>query len=192
MNKTRFQLPPRRDSAGGVDRWVAGATTAAESRQTATTMAVALSGPSAALAPMKFPFMFDMMALLAAQRRNIEAVAAANRILREGAQAVARQNLAAMQQAIDRLPDRVQMMCTPDCPRERAMRQTETAITAYEDATATVRVLGETIQRANTEAMEVLAVRVSEAADEVKSLARGAVRGFWGTEARPARSIPIG
>jgi phasin family protein len=183
MNKTRFQLPPRTESTVGVDRWV---TTVEESRPAAAAMSHASGKPTEALASIKFPVMFDMMALLAAHRRNIDAIIAANRILWEAAQAVARRNHETMQQAIDGLAERMQVMGNPECPRDRAVRQTELAIKAYEDATATVRATAGMIQHANTAAMDVLTMRFTEAADEAKSLARYATSVFWDTDAKPA------
>jgi phasin family protein len=186
MTKTRFQLPPRPAAAVGVDRWVIGESAVASSRQADTTMAPARGKPTETLASMKFPFMFGMAALLAAQRRNIEAMTAANRVVREGAQAVARRNFEILQQAIDGVSERLQAMGDPDCPRDRAMRQTEAVIKAYEDASANMRDMGAMIQHSNTEAMEVLGRRFTEAADEMKSLARYAARSFWDSETKPA------
>jgi len=188
MNKTRFQLPPRADSAVGVDRWVTGESTMAASRS-ADPITTPVSGkPTEMSASTKFPFMFDITALLAAQRRNIEAIFAANRIVREGAQAVVRRNLEITQQAIDHISERLRTTGDPECPRDRAMRQTETAIKAYEDAADNMRELGMMIQHSNTEAMEVLSRRFTEAADEVKSLARYAARSCWDPETKPVSS----
>ena len=186
MNKTRFQLPPRAVSAVGVDRWVTGETAVAASQPTDTKMNLVPGKSTAMSASLKFPFMFDMATLLAAQRRNIEAITVANRVVVEGAQAVARRNFEIMQRTIDGISERVLTTANPECPRDRAMRQVETAIKTYEDTTATMRELGEMIQHANTEAMEVLTRRFTEAADEVKSLARCAVRSFWDTDTKPA------
>jgi phasin family protein len=135
---------------------------------------------------MWFPFMFDMAALLAAQRRNMDAIVAAGSAVREGAQAVAQRNLEIIQQAFDGFADRMQTMGIEECPKARAMRQTEAAIKACEDAADIPRELGEMIQHAQAEAMEILSKRFTEAADEVKSLARDATRRFWETEEKPA------
>ena len=168
MNKTRFQLPPRADSAAGVDRWVTGGSAVATARPVDTTM-----GRSTSASP-KFPFMFDMAALLAAQRCNMEAIAAANRVVLEAAQSVAWRNVGVWQRAIDGMVERLQAIGHPECPRDRAVRQTETVINVYEDASSNMRDIGAIIQHANTEAMAVLSRRFTEAADEVKSLARHA------------------
>jgi phasin family protein len=169
MNKTtRFQLPPRAESAAGVDRWVTGGSAVA------APMGLASGRSTDASTSLQFPFMFDMAALLAAQRRNMEAITAANRVVLEAAQSVAQQNVKVWQRAIDGVSGRLQTMANPEGPRDRAMRQTETAIKAYEDALSNMREIGAIIQQANGEAMDVLTRRFTEAADEVKSLARHA------------------
>jgi phasin family protein len=131
------------------------------------------TGRAASVAP-NFPFMFDMAAFIVAQRCNMEAIAAANRIVLEAAQSVGRRNVEVWQRAIDGMAERLQAMGHPECPRDRAMRQTETVIKAYEDASSNMRDIVAIIRHANTEAMAVLSRRFTEAADEVKSLARRA------------------
>jgi phasin family protein len=125
--------------------------------------------------------MFDMAALLAAQRRNMEAITAANRVVLEAAQSVARRNLEVWQRTIDGMAHRLQAVGHPECPRDRAMRHIETVINVYEDASSNMRDIGAIIQDANSEAMAVLSRRFTEAADEVKSLAS-----VWVTETNPA------
>jgi phasin family protein len=186
MNKTRFQMPPRADSAVGVDHWITGETATPASRRADAKIAFRPSAPDEMFAPMKFPFMFDWTTLLVAQRRNIEAMTAANRVVVEGAQAVVRRNLEIMQQAVESVSKSLQAMPDLECPGERAMRQTEAAINAYEEATGNVRELREIIQHAGTEAMEVLSKRFADAADEVKSLARSTTREFWDSGRKPA------
>jgi phasin family protein len=122
--------------------------------------------------------MFDMAALLVAQSRNIEAITAANRVLMEGAQEIVRRNLEILQMTIDGMSERSEALGSRECPRDRAMRQTETAIKRYEEASDNMRELGRTIQHANSEAMELLTKRFTEAADEMKSLVRYAARSF--------------
>jgi phasin family protein len=174
MNKTRFQLPPRADAAAGVDRWVTAGSAVAGSRPVDTTM----GRPTTTSMSLKFPFMFDMAALFAAQRRNFEAMAAANRVVLEAAHSVAWRNVEGMQRAIGGMAERLQAMSNPECPGDRTIRQTETFIKAYEDASSNMREIGAILQHANREAMDVLTSRFTEAADEVKSLARHAAAGI--------------
>jgi phasin family protein len=184
MNKTRFQLPPRADSAAGVDRWVTAGSAVAATPPVDFKIPLASGEPAKQLASMKFPCMFDIAALFDTQRRNIEALAAANKIVLEGARSMARRNVVLMQQSIDGVLERLQAMGNPECPSDRAMRQTETVIKAYEDASSNMREIGAMMQHANSEAMDVLTRRFTEATDEVKSLARHAAANVWATEGK--------
>jgi phasin family protein len=183
MNKPRFQLPPRADVSFGMDRW---AMVEAASRWSDPKLDFASGKPPELTASIDIPFMFDWTALLAAHWCNMEAISTANRIVLEGAQEAARRNLEIIRQTIDAYSERVQTIGTPECPADRAMRQTETGIKTYEDATANLRELGDIIQQANTEAMEVLSRRCTEVANEMKSLARYVTRSFWDMDAKPA------
>ena len=178
MKKPRFQLPPRADSAAVMDRWVTGESVVAAFRPTNRKSAPAQENQTQTLASMKVPFIFDMAALLAVQRRNIEAIVAANRVVRESAQAVVRRNLEIAQQAIEGVSENLQTIRNHECPQDWGVRQTEAAIKAYEDASDHVREVGLMIRQANTEAMEVLSRHFTEAADEAKALARSVARAF--------------
>ena len=186
MNKTRFQLPPRHDAAVGVDRWVSDGTGVADLRHTVPKAEFAPDRGMETSASPKSWFMFDPTTLLAANRCNLEAMTAANRALLLGVQSIARRNVEMLHQTIDAMSEHVAAMSNRESPRNRAMRQTETAIKAYEDASDYVQEQGSIIQHANSEALEVLAKRFSEAADEMKSLARAAARDLWNAETKPA------
>jgi phasin family protein len=125
-------------------------------------------------ARMKLPFMPDMQALVAAQRRNLEALTEANKLALEGAQAVARRNLEIMQQTMAELAENMQAMASPETPSAKASKQAEMVKKTYERAVTNMKELGEMIQHANAEAVEVLNTRFTEAVEEVKSLAQKA------------------
>jgi phasin family protein len=186
MNKTRFQLPPRTRPAERIEDWMTEESVATAFRWLDDKTPVASGKASDLLASMTFLSMFDMTSLLAAQRRNMEALAAANKIVWEAAQSIGKRNVEIVLQALGGISESMQMSDVPECPGDRAIRQTETAIKAYEDVMTNMRELGETIQHANAEAMEVLGKRFTEAADETKSRARYATRKFWETDAKPA------
>jgi phasin family protein len=123
-------------------------------------------------ARMKLPFMPDMQALVAVQRRNIEALIAANKVAMEGAQAVAQRNLEIIQQTMVELAESTQAMASPEAPLAKAAKQAEIVKKTYEHAVINMKELGEMIQHANAEAVEVLNKRFTEAMDEVKELAQ--------------------
>lgn len=119
---------------------------------------------------LKLPPMPDSEALLAAHRRNMEALSAANRIALEGAQAVAKRHMEIMQQTMAELTDQIRALASTETPSAKAARQAEMLKQAYERAVANTKELTDLIQHANTEAISTLNHRFTEAMDEVKGL----------------------
>ena len=121
-------------------------------------------------AGMKMPLVPDTEALLAAHKRNIEAMTQANRVAMEGAQAVARRDMEIMQQSMTELGDNMRALASTEAPQDRAARQAELLRRAYERAVKHSQELGELIRTANGEALGLLNQRFVEAMDEVKLL----------------------
>jgi phasin family protein len=119
---------------------------------------------------MKIPGLPGSEALLAAHRRNMEALSAANRIALEGAQAVAKRHMEIMQQTMSELTDTMRTLAAPEAPQARAAQQTDLLKRAYERAVANTHELADLIQRSNGEAVGLLNKRVAEAMDEVRTL----------------------
>jgi phasin family protein len=119
---------------------------------------------------MKVPPMPDMEAVLAAHKRNLEALSEANRVALEGAQAVARRHMEIMQSTMAGLTDTLKSMSATETPASRAAKQAELLKQAYENAVSNTRELGDLIQKSNAEAMGKLNHRFSEAMTEMKTL----------------------
>ena len=119
---------------------------------------------------MKMPAMPDMEALLTAQRRNMEAMSAANRIALEGAQAVAKRHMEIMQQTMAEMTETMRALTSSDTPQTKAAKQAELLKRAYERAVANTKELSDLIARSNGEAITTLNKRFTEAMDEVKQL----------------------
>jgi len=119
---------------------------------------------------MKVPAMPDMEVVLAAHKRNLEALSEANRVALEGAQAVARRHMEIMQNTMTTLSETMKDLTETDTPAARAAKQTDLLKQAYENAVSNTRELGDLIQRSNTEAMGKLNHRFSEAMSEMKAL----------------------
>ena len=119
---------------------------------------------------MKVPAMPDMESVLAAHKRNLEALSDANRVALEGAQAVARRHLEIMQSTMAGLTETLKSISVTDAPASRAAKQAELLKQAYENAVSNTRELGDLIQKSNSEAMEKLNQRFSEAMTEMKTL----------------------
>ncbi|MEO8715415.1 MAG: TIGR01841 family phasin [Acetobacteraceae bacterium] len=123
------------------------------------------------LAEMKLPGMPDIQALSDANRRNMEALTAANRVAVEGAQAVARRHVEIMQQAMTEMTDGVKALSSTEAPQARAAKQAELVKQGYQRAVSNMQELSDLIQRSNAEALNVLNRRFTEAMDELKALA---------------------
>ena len=119
---------------------------------------------------MKVPAMPDMEVVLAAHKRNLEALSEANRVALEGAQAVARRHMEIMQSTMSGLTETLKDLSASDSPAARAAKQTDLLKQAYENAVSNTRELGDLIQKSNTEAMQKLNHRFSEAMTEMKTL----------------------
>jgi phasin family protein len=126
---------------------------------------------------MKVPTMPDMEALMAAHRRNLETLSAANRVALEGAQAVARRNMEIMQQTMSELTEGIRHFTDVDAPAARAARQADMLKAAYERAVANMQEIGDLIQKSNGEALSLLNKRFAEAMEEVKALSTKATKG---------------
>lgn len=122
-------------------------------------------------ADMKMPAMGGMEVFIAAQRRNMEVLSAANRVALEGAQAVAKRHMEIMQQTMSEMTDSMRDLASPESPQARAAKQAELLKAAYERAVSHMKELADLIQRANGEALGMLNQRFTEAMEEVKQLA---------------------
>jgi phasin family protein len=120
---------------------------------------------------MKMPGMGGIEMFLAAQRKNMEVLTAANRVALEGAQAVAKRHMEIMQQTMTEMTESMRDLASPESPQVKAARQAEMLKVNYERAVAHIRELADLIGRANGEAIEMLNKRFTEALDEVKKLA---------------------
>ncbi len=119
----------------------------------------------------RLPAMPDLEGLAQAQRRNLEALSAANRIALEGAQAVARRHMEIVQSAMTEMTEAMRGLTGTESPQERAQRQAELLKAGYERAVSNIREIGDLIQKSNAEALDLLNRRFAEAMEEVKQLA---------------------
>lgn len=120
---------------------------------------------------MKFPAMPGMESFVAANRRNMETLSAANRVALEGAQAVARRNMEIMQQSMHEITEAMRALASAEAPQAKAAKQAELLKLAYERAVANMKEIADMIQQSNAEAVGLLNYRFAEAMDEVKALA---------------------
>ena len=117
----------------------------------------------------------DMDGLLASQRRNIEALTAANRVAFEGVQAIARRQAELLKQALDEATEASRHLIGAGTPEEKLATQAAIAKDAFDIAIANMREIAEMAAKSNTQALDLVNQRVSESLEEVKtSIARKA------------------
>lgn len=113
----------------------------------------------------------DMVALLATQRKNIEALTAANQMAVQGMQAVAKRQSEILAQTMAEISTAAQQIASAGNPQEMTAKQAELIKQAFEKAVANMRELAEMINQTNTQAFEVINKRVSESLEELRNLA---------------------
>lgn len=117
--------------------------------------------------------------LVQAQRKNFEAIAAANQLALEGYQAVAKRQADIIRESIEELTKvGKELSSTNQAPDVRLAKQAELAKAGFEKGLSNARELSEILMKSNTEAFGVISKRVAEALDEVKhSVANGKANG---------------
>ena len=114
---------------------------------------------------------FDMQAAMDAQRKNIEALTAANQAAVQGMQAVAQRQAEILSQAMNEVSAVAQQLASASSnPQEMTAKQAELARKAFEQALANMRELAEMVSKSNTEAFAIINKRVTESLQELKSL----------------------
>jgi phasin family protein len=124
-----------------------------------------------ALADFRVPGV-DVDAVVATQRKNIEALTQANQLAIEGVQAIARRQVEIARQALEEFSSMVKEFTQPVSPEERIAKQAEYSKAALEKSVNNARELTEMVTKANAEAFAVLNKRVSESFDEVRDFAK--------------------
>ena len=111
----------------------------------------------------------DFDAIMASQRKNIEAVTAANQLAIEGLQAVLRRQAEIVRASVEEAGTYVNQVVAAGSPEEKAAKQAELVKIAFEKSLSNIKELAELVAKSNTEAADVLSKRVSESLDEVKT-----------------------
>ena len=115
----------------------------------------------------KVPTM-DVDALVAAQKKNIEVLTAANTIMLEGARAVSARQVEILRQGMEEAVANVQALTAAGAPDKAIVKQAEIAKKSYEEGIANLKELTELASKSNTEAVELINGRVAESFDEMK------------------------
>ena len=114
---------------------------------------------------------FDMQAVMDAQRKNIEALTAANQTAVQGMQAVAQRQAEILSQSMNEVSSIAQQLAgSASNPQEMTAKQAELVRKAFEQALANARELAEMVSKSNTEAFAIINKRVTESMQELKTL----------------------
>ena len=114
----------------------------------------------------------DMNSIVEHQRKNVEALTAANKQALEGVQAVATRQSEILKETMDEAVNAMKELSAASGPAEAASRQAELLKSALEKALANMRELAELSTKANTDAFEVVRNRLSESIGEIKNMAK--------------------
>lgn len=110
----------------------------------------------------------DVETLVNSQRKNIDALTAANRLAVEGVQAVIKRQMEIVRQTAEELQSATKAVTSANAPQEKATKQTELAKEAFERTLANMRELAEMMAKANNDAFELLNKRFSQQMDELR------------------------
>ena len=110
----------------------------------------------------------DVEAVMASQRRNIDALTQANRLALEGVQALYKRQVEIMRQTIEETASNARSIAEAGSPQEGVARQTEKVKEGFERALANSRELSEIVSKSNSEAFDLLNKRFSAMLDEVR------------------------
>jgi phasin family protein len=110
----------------------------------------------------------DWSELMASQQKNLQALAKANQLLVEGAQAVVRREVEILQKAMAELAAASKEMMQQGDPQAQAAKRLELAQASFEAAIQNMRELAEVAGRSNREALEVINQRALESFEEIK------------------------
>lgn len=111
----------------------------------------------------------DMDGLMAAQKKNIDALTSANTKAVEGVQALAARQGEILQASLDTATKAAGDIAKASTPQDAAAKQTEVYKAAMETAITNMRDLADLAGKASTDVSETINARFSESLDELKA-----------------------
>jgi phasin family protein len=111
----------------------------------------------------------DVEAILAAQKKNVEAVIGANQIVAEGYQAVAKRQAEIGQATLQDVKDRFAELMSGASPEERMAKQAELVKFGIEQASQSMQEMFEVLRKSQTEAFALIKRRMDEGVEEIKT-----------------------
>ena len=108
----------------------------------------------------------DTNVVIEIQRKNLEAVTAANKIALEGAQTIARRQAEIVREAVKGMGDATNAITSAKTVEEKLVKQADFVKAAYAKNVADIRELSELGAKSGREAFEVINSRVTEGLEE--------------------------
>jgi len=118
----------------------------------------------------KMPQM-DVDAIITAQRKNIEALTAANQAAVEGVQALATKQNEILQETLKEASDAVTELSKVDGLEDATAKQADLLKASFEKALANMKELADLVAKSNAESTEAINARITESLDEIKKQA---------------------
>jgi len=115
---------------------------------------------------------FDVTTILDIQRRNVEALSAANQTIAQGLQTGVRRQGEIARQSVKQFQDLLSVKPSSTSVEETLVKQIDVAKTSYEETMADARELSDLVAKVGSEAVDILSRRVVASLDEVKAAAR--------------------
>ncbi len=116
----------------------------------------------------------DLNSLMSLQRRNFEALSAANQALVEGVQAVSRRNGEVARESVEGFLKATKDIMTGKSPENNTAKQADYVRSSYESAVSNAREISEMLSKSCFEAFDVLNKRASESVSELSKAAKKA------------------
>ena len=113
----------------------------------------------------------DVEAVMAGQRKNIEALADASRTTMDSLGAVSKRQAEILQQTLSQTAHSLETLVKAGSPHDFGAKQAELTKEGFEQALGNMRELAEMVTKAQNGVMDAISHRVSESLEELKQLA---------------------
>lgn len=127
------------------------------------------------IADMKVPGV-DVDSIVSSQKKNIEALNAANKMVFDGFQTIVKRQAEILRQTVEDTSALSSRLTSVDSPGDHFVRQTELAKSALETNLANARELVEMMTKSQNEVLNLLSARVSQSMDEMKNMIEKSVK----------------
>lgn len=114
---------------------------------------------------------FDFNSLFELQRRNVEAFAAANQVVAEGVQAIARRQAEVVRNNVDSVINASKDLVANGTPEVNVEKQAALTKKLFEKSLANAREVSEMVTKSSFEAFDLLNKRASENIEEISKVA---------------------